>query len=240
MTSIPQVPETIAEMKVIVYKARVDPATLKDRAEEMKNELFLKRFSKPKLKDIQVVSVDKNYDPYVLVDAKYRIEYYTKKVYSIEVTQKTKEVKILGTSFKAQMEAVPGSEPERYHNVIMVEGQEWSDFEDKVYLILDKNGNEISPDQIPIAPSEEQPKQLLNEFSKRTEIVKMSDQEVILLAKTKLIKRPQDADIVDNESFQVTEYATIYNPVYIINFRNEKTKEEKSVRIDGVTGDVIE
>jgi hypothetical protein len=240
VTSIPQVPETIAEMKVIVYKARVDPTTLKGRAEEMKNELFLKRFSKPKLKDIQVVSVDKNYDPYVLVDAKYRIEYYTKKVYSIEVTEKTKEVRILGTSFKPQMAAVPGSEPEQYHKVVVVEGQEWSDFEDKVYLILDKNGNEISPDQIPIAPSEEQPKKLLNEFSKRTEIVKMSDQEVILLAKTKLIKRPEDVDIVDNESFQVNEYATIYNPVYIITFRNEKTKEEKTVRIDGVTGDVIE
>ena len=84
LTSIPQVPETIAKMKVIVYKAKVDPATLKDKAEEMKNELFIKRFSKPKLKDIHVVSVDKNYEPYVLVDAKYRVEYFIKKVYILQ------------------------------------------------------------------------------------------------------------------------------------------------------------
>ena len=240
LTSIPQVPETIAKMKVIVYKAKVDPATLKDKAEEMKNELFIKRFSKPKLKDIHVVSVDKNYEPYVLVDAKYRVEYFIKKVYSIEVTEKAKEVKILGESFTPQLLAIPDTIPEQFRNVVTLEGQERSYYEEKVYFILDKNGNEISPDQIPIAPSEEKPKKLLKEFGKRTEQVKMSDQEVILLAKTKLIKRPEEVDTVDSEVFQVTEYATIYNPIYVITFRNEKTKEEKSVRIDGVTGDVIE
>ena len=73
LTAIPEVPENITQRKVIVYKSRVDPAALKQKAEEMKNELFVKRFSKPKPEDIHVVSVDKNYEPYVLVDAKYRI-----------------------------------------------------------------------------------------------------------------------------------------------------------------------
>ena len=240
MTAIPKVPEKIAKMKVIVYKSKVDPVILKQKAEEMKNELFVKRFSKPKPEDIHVVSVDKHYEPYVLVDAKYRIEYYTKKVYIIEVAEKAKEVKILEESFKPQIVSIPDTEPEQFRNVINLEGQEWSYYENKVYLILDKKGNEISPDQVPIAPSEDNPKKILKEFGKKAEKVKVSTREVILLAKTKIIKKPSDVDNVDNEIFQVTEHAKIYNPIYIITLRNVKTKEEKTVRIDGVTAEVIQ
>ena len=81
LNAIPEVPENIAQRKIIVYKSRVDPAMLKQKAEEMKSELFVKRFSKPKPEDIHVVSVDKHYEPYVLIDAKYRIEYFTKKLF---------------------------------------------------------------------------------------------------------------------------------------------------------------
>jgi hypothetical protein len=240
LTAIPQVPESIAKMKVIVYKSRVDPAMLKQKAEEMKSELFVKRFSKHKPEDIHVVSVDKSYDPYVLIDARYRIEYYTKKGYSIEVAEKTKQVKILGEIFTPQLFAIPDTEPEQFQKIVTLEGQEWSFHEDKTYFILDKDGKEVSPDQVPIAPSEDNPTKLLKEFGKKTEKVKMSDREVILIAKTKIVKRPPDVDIIDNETFQVTEHAIIYNPIYIITFRSEKTKEEKTARIDGVSGEVIQ
>jgi hypothetical protein len=240
LTSLPQVQETIARTKVIVYKSRVDPATLKQKAEEMKNELFIKRFSKPKPEDIHVVSVDKHYEPYVLVDAKYRIEYYTKKIYTLEVAEKTREVKILGETLKPQMLAVPSSEPEQFRKVISLEGQEWTFYEDKAYFVLDKSGNEISPDQVPIAPSEDSPKKILKQFGKNTEKVTMSNREVILMAKTKLVKRPADMDVIDNELFQISEHTIIYNPVYRITFRNMKTDEEKNVSIDGVTAEIIE
>jgi hypothetical protein len=239
LTAIPQVPENIAQRKVIVYKSRVDPAMLKQKAEEMKSELFVKRFSKPKPEDIHVVSVDKCYDPYVLVDAKYRIEYFTKKLYTLEVAEKAKEVKILGESFTPQMMPIPGTEPEQFRKVISLEGHEWSFYEDKTYFILDKTGREILPDQVPIAPSEDNPRKILKEFGKKAEKVKISNREVIAMAKSRIIKRPSDVDTVDNEIFNVTEYALIYNPLYKITFRNVKTKEEKTVSIDGVSAEII-
>jgi len=239
LTSIPQIPENIVRMKVIVYKSRVDPTMLKQKAEEMKNELFIKRFSKPKPEDIHVVSVDKHYEPYVLVDARYRIEYFTKKTYAVEIAEKAKEVKILGESFKPQVVAIPGTEPEQFRKIISLEGQEWSFYEDKVYFILDKNGKEISPDKVPIAPSEDNPRKLLKEFKKKTEKVKISNREVISMTKTKLIKKPSDVDTIDTEIFQITEHAIIYNPIYVITFRNMKNKEEKTVNIDGVTAEII-
>jgi len=239
LTTIPQVPENIVQRKVIVYKSRVDPATLKQTAEEMKNELFIKRFSKPKPEDIHVVSVDKHYEPYVLVDAKYKIDYYTKKVYTFEVTEKANEVKILGETFKPQMVPIPDSVPEQFRKVVSLEGNELSFYEDKAYFILDKNGREISPDQVPIAPSEDNPRKILKEFGKNAERVKVSNREVISLAKTKIINRPADVDTVEDEMFQVNEYAVIYNPVYRITFRNIKSQEEKTVSVDGVTAEII-
>ena len=239
LTTVPQIPENIAQMKVIVYKSRVDAVTLKQKAEEMKNELFVKRFSKPKPEDIHVVSVDKHYEPYVVVDAKYRIEYYATKVYTIEVAETIQEVKILGESFKPKTVPIPGSEPEQFRNVINLEGQELFSNEDKVYFILDKNGNEISPDQVPVAPSEESPKKILRQFKKNTEKVTVSDIEVIDLAKSKLVRRPADVDAINNELFQVTEHAIIYSPVYKITFKNMKNEEEKTVSIDGITAEII-
>jgi len=239
LIAIPEVPENIVQRKVIVYKSRVDPSMLKQKAEEMKNELFVKRFSKPKPEDIHVVSVDKHYEPYILVDAKYRIEYFTKKIYTFEVAEKAKVVKVLGESFKPQMMAIPDTEPEQFRKVISLEGHEWSFYEDKAYFILDKTGREILPDQVPIAPSEDNPGKILKEFAKKAEKVTMSNREVMAMAKSKIIKRPSDVDTIDNEIFQVTEYAIIYNPIYKITFRNLKNKEEKTISIDGVSAEII-
>ena len=239
MNAIPEVPENISQRKIIVYKSRVDPAMLKQKAEEMKSELFVKRFSKPKPEDIHVVSVDKHYEPYVLVDAKYRIEYFTKKLYTFEVADKARKVKILGESFKPQMMPIPGTEPEQLRKIISLEGHEWSFYEDKTYFILDKTGREILPDKVPVAPSEDNPGKLLKEFGKKAEKVKISNREVIAMAKSKIIKRPSDVDTVDNEMFNVTEYALIYNPIYKITFSNVKTKEEKTVSIDGVSAEIV-
>ena len=239
LTTIQEIPENIAQRKVIVYKSRVDPATLKQKAEEIKNELFIKRFSKPKPEDVHVVSVDKHYEPYVLIDAKYRIEYFTKKTFTFEVTEKAKVVKILGETFKPKEVSIPNTDPEQFQKVINLEGQEWSFYEDKAYFILNKSGKEILPDEVPIAPSEDNPRKILKEFAKNAEKVKISNREVLAMAKSKIIQRPADVDDVDTEMFQVTEYAIIYNPIYKITFRNEKTKEEKTVSIDGVSAEII-
>ena len=239
LTAIPQIPENVVQRKIIVYKARIDPATLKQTAEEMKNELFVKRFSKPKPEDIHVVSVDKHYEPYILIDAKYRIEYYSNKIYTFEIAEKAKEVKVLGQSFKPELISVPDSEPEQFRKVVSIEGQELSFYEDKAYFILDKKGNEISPDQVPIAPSEDNPKKILKEFGKNAEKLKITNKGILSLAKSKLINRPKEVENIENELFQVTEYAIIYNPIYKITFRNTKNKEEKTVSIDGVTAEII-
>jgi len=59
------------------------------------------------------------------------------------------------------------------------------------------------------------------------------------MVKARIVKRPPDADKIENEVFQIFEYAVIYSPIYEITFRNVKTGEEKSIRIDGVTAKIV-
>jgi hypothetical protein len=237
LSEIPPIPEQISEKKIIVYKSRVDPTIVKLTAEKMKYKLFAKAgFSKRRPEEVRVVSVDKYYEPYILIDAKYNIKYFKKRVYVLNVDPEIEEVKILGNAYKPEVDA---SSSEGSSKVIRLEAEMWSSYNDKLYLVLDREGREISPDQVPAAPSEDHPEEILKEFSKRMGMVQGSTQKEVELVKDRIAKRPSDvAEIVD-ELFQVSEHAVIYSPVYEITFRNVKTSEEKLIKIDGVTAKIV-
>ena len=238
LAEIPEISEKIARRKVIVYKSRVDPTIVKLTAEKMKSKLFVKfGFSKPRLDEIRVVSVDKYYEPYILVDANYSIDYYKTKVYTLDVDNETGEVRILGKTFEP--ETVVDTTTGESRKVIRLEVEECSSYEDKAYIILDRTGREIPPDQVPSAPSEDHPHKILKEVGKKAGKVKIPPQKEIELVKARIIKRPPDADKIENEIFQISEHAVIYSPIFEITFRNVKTGEEKSIRIDGVTAKIV-
>jgi len=232
------VAERIAKRKIIVYKSRVDPTVVKLTAEKMKNKLFIKfGFSKPRPEEIRVVSVDKFYEPYVLIDGKYNIDYFKKRVYALDVDNKTEEVVILNQALKPEsVVTTPEEEPRK---VIKLEAEERLSHEEKVYVILDKSGRELSPDEVPSAPSEEHPEAVLREFGKKSGRVKIPPKKEIEIVRSRVVKRPPNADRVENELFQISEHAVIYSPIYEITFRNMKTGEEKIVRIDGVTAKIL-
>jgi hypothetical protein len=237
LAEIPEVAEKIAKRKLIVYKSRIDPTIVKLTAEKMKSKLFVKfGFSKPRPEEIRIASVDRYYEPYVLVDANYSIDYYKKKVYTLDVDNETEKVKILGETIKPETEVTPTGESSK---VIKLEVEECLSYEDRAYIILDKTGREIPPDQVPSAPSEDHPHKILKEFGKKAGKVKFSPRKGVDVVKSRIVKRPSDADRVENELFQISEHAVIYSPIYEITFRNVKNGEEKVIRIDGVTAKII-
>ena len=237
LAEVPEVPERIARRKVIVYKSHVDPTTIKLTVEKMKNKLFVKYgFSKPKPEEIRIVSVDKYYEPYVLVDAKYNIDYHKTKVYTLDVDNKTDEVRILGETFTPETVVGPTGESRK---VIKLEAEECLSNEDRAYVILDKTGREIPLDQVPTALSEEHPHKILEKAGKKAGKVRFSRQKGIETVKAKIVKRPPDADRIENELFQISEHLVIYSPIYEITFRNVKTGEEKTIKIDSVTAKII-
>lgn len=240
MNEIPPIPEKISKRKIIVYKSRVDPTIVKLTAEKMKYKLFAKfGFSKRRSEEIRVVSVDKYYEPYILIDAKYSVQYFKKRVFTLDVDPETEEVKILGESYKPEIEASRSGEAGEPHKVIRLEAQLWSSYQDKAYLVLDKEGQEIPPDQVPAAPSEDHPEKILKEFSKKTGMVQVSPRKEIEMVKARIVKRPSDIAKIEDEIFQISEHAVIYSPIYEITFRNVRTGEERLVKIDGVSAKII-
>ena len=240
LNEIPPIPEKISKRKVIVYKSRVDPTIVKLTAEKMKYKLFAKfGFSKSRSEEIRVVSVDKYYEPYILIDAKYSVQYFKKRVFTLDVDSETEDVKILGESYKPEIEASRSGEAGESHKVIRLEAELWSSYRDKAYLVLDRDGREIPPDQVPAAPSEDHPEKILKEFSKKTGRVQVSPRKEIELVKDRIVKRPSDIAKIEDELFQISEHAVIYSPIYEITFRNVRTGEERLVKIDGVTAKII-
>ena len=239
MSEFPPIPEQLSERKIIVYKSRVDPTIVKLTSEKMKYKLFSKlAFSKNRSEEIRVVSVDKYYEPYVLIDAKYNVKYFRKRVYVLDVDDETEDVKILGASFTPETDSAPSNVNQNARRIVRLEAEMWSSYDDKVYLVLNRDGKEIPPDQVPAAPSEDHPEKILAEF-KKSGMVELSPQKELELVKSRIIKRPSESAQIEDELFVVSEHAVIYSPVYEITFRNTKTGEERLVKIDGVTAKIV-
>lgn len=237
MSKITPAQEKIVERKMMVYKTLIDPTSVKIAGEKLKNNLFAKfGFLKPRPEEIQSLSIKKYYEQYFVVDGKYTIDYYRKHIYTLKIDPQVKEVILLEKAFR------PGfmtQSPRTDYKVIELEGEERLHYENKAYLILDEAGREVNPKRLSPAPSEEKPKKILAEFSGNVkESVRASDEEVEIL-RSKIVRRPSDVGRVVQELFEVSESTVIYTPVYQLAFKNVKTGEVKTLKIDGVTAKVI-
>ena len=95
------VPEKVAERKIIVYKSRIDQKAAKLTAEKMKTQPFRKLvFMKPKPEEVHVISFDKYFEPYIVVDGEYSIEYSKNWNHNIQVDETMQELTFFGEKIK--------------------------------------------------------------------------------------------------------------------------------------------
>jgi len=226
--------EKIAERKTIVYETRIDPTVIKVTGEKLKAQLFTRfGFMKPRPEEIRLVSIDKYYEPYIVISGKYAIDYYRKCAYTVKVDRNVLEVILLNHRFKLNQ---PTGSYTKDHNVITIEGEERLMNEVKASLILDGSGQEVTLKSLPSAPSERNPKKILTEFGVK-KIAPDADLEII---RSKILKRPKDINRLVNELFEVNERAVIYTPRFRALYKNMRTGEEKTVEFDGVTAERIQ
>ncbi len=226
--------EKIAERKTIVYETRIDPTVIKVAGEKLKAQLFARfGFMKPKPEEIQLVSIDKYYEPYIVISGKYAIDYYRKCVYKVKVDKRVQEVILLNHKFEPDQ---PMDSSAKDNNMIKLEGEERLMNEVKASLILDRFGKEVTLKKLPSGPSERNPKKILAAFGVK-EIPPGADLDII---RSKIIKRPENINRLVNELFEVNERAIIYTPRFKVLYRNVKTGEERTVEFDGVTAERIQ
>jgi len=226
-------PEKIAERKIIVYKTLIDPTVIKLATEKVKDRLFVKfGFLKPNPDQIQQASFEKDYEAFVIVDGKYTIDYYRKRIYTIRVDEKAQEVILFKQTFKPETSNEPPGK------AVRIEGEERLVHQAKAYLVLSADGREVSPKRIPSAPSEEQSKKLLAEIENTKKLEILPNEEVDII-RNKIVKRPQEIKRIVYELFEVSDRAVIYTPIYKVKFQNVKTGETKTVKFDGVTARLL-
>jgi hypothetical protein len=226
--------EKIAERNLIVYETRIDPNVIETIGEKLKAQLFARfGFMKPRPEEIQLVSIDKYYEPYTMISGRYAIDYYRKCTYTVKVDRRVQEVILSNQKYKPNQQM---DSPERDHNIVKLQGEERLMTEAKASLILDKFGQEVAPKELSSAPSEKNPKEILATFGVK-ETAPDGDLEVI---RSKILRRPKDINRLVTEIFEVDERAIIYTPRYRVLYSNVRTGETKAIEFDGVTAQRIQ
>jgi len=188
---------------------------------------------KPKPKDVQIISIDKYFEQYVVVDGEYVIDYSQNWSQNIQVDETMHELtffneKITPVSLKDHL-ATPCK-------IVTLAGVGRFKHEEKARIIFDARGHEVGFEQLPFVPFEEQPEKILDTVDQNHESVSISDEKELELLKSKLVHRPDNILSIHNELFNVFDRALIYKPMYKVTFKNIKTKKEATLLIDAITG----
>ena len=226
----PSTKEKIVKRKTIVYKARVDPELIEVACEKLKKQLFTKfafYWFQPKIEEIQFVSLEKYYEPYIVINGKYFVDYLRKANYVLKVPEGVREVILRPNKH------VP--ETSKSKRIIKLQVEERLVNEVKAFLILDKNGNDSTADNIPLSSPEKNPKKAIKEFG----IEELAENADVHFIKERIVKRPKDMCQIVEENFAVTERTVIYCPRYKLSFRWTKTGEEKILVLDAVTAERV-
>ncbi len=227
----PIIKESIVERKTIVYQAPIDPSVIRVAGEKLKLGLFTKfGLFKPKSEEIQFVSMEKYYEPFMVMSGRYYLDYYRNCTYTFKVDDAVKEVVLLGHKFVPE-----GSNSGKNVRAFKVLGEERLSNETKVFLILDKDGRDVAVSQLPSAPSEKNPHKIIKEFGIK-EFPENADVDII---KQRIAKRPEDVSRIVEEVFEISERSVIYTPRFKLLFKNTKSGEEKVLVLDGITSEKI-
>ena len=228
------IPEEIAERKIIVYKSRIDIKAVRATAEKMKTKLFRKLvFLKPQSEEVQVVSINKYFEPYVVVDGEYSIDYSKNWIYNIQVDETMQELTFFGEKVRPQ--SLKGH-LEMPCKILQLNGEGRFKLEAKAHIIFDRQWREVGLEQLPFVPFEEQPEKILSKIDQEFGNAEVATEKEVEILKSRIVQRPTEILCIHKELFKVSERAVIYKPMYKVTVRNVKTKKEIALVIDAITG----
>jgi hypothetical protein len=227
-------PQKIVETRTVILKSRFDSNRVKLQGEKLKTSFFARfGFLKPKPREIMLVAFSKYYEPYILIGGKYSIDYCKRHNYALKVEDRTQALFIDGKKLKPEPMSLEDKD-----RVIKLAGEEHSHYKNETYVILDRMLQEVSSDNLFLAPFENEiENQPAVDFDLRKP--KISIEEEITFIRSRVAKRPADVAEIIRENFEINERAIIYSPVYELTYKNMKNGKNVTALINGITGDVI-
>lgn len=236
-----KIEEMIEERKLVVHEIAMDLESAKNIFEKDKTRFFAKLgFLKPKREEIECESILLFYEPFVVAKANYLLDYYKKKTYAIRVGDEVGEVIMFDQILKPKVvkERVKGI-LKRSHKEIVFDAQERVIHEASANIALNRTGREIDPTKLPSASTEPQPEKVLKEWGDKVRKLRVSPDGIIDIIRGRVVKRPPDIGRIARETFEVTEHAVVYTPIYEARCRHLKKGEIKIIPISGVTSKML-
>ena len=234
MAEIEILPQKIVDTRTVILKSKFNSSRVKVQGEKIKTSFFAKfGLLKPKPKDVLLVAFSKYYEPYIVIGGKYSIDYCKRHGYALKVEDRTQALFIDGKKLKPEPLLTGG-----VARVIKLVGEEHSHYENETYVVLDRMLQEVSAENLFLAPSESD---LENEPSGGLDLRKpqISLDEEIAILRSRIAKRPADVAEIIRENFEINERTIIYSPVYELTFKNLKNGKKVTVIVNGVAGGVI-
>ena len=225
--------ENIPPRKTVVYRTLIDSAAVRIEGEKNKHKLF-KRFlflSRPS-EEIEFVSIEKYYEPYIIISGRYLIDYYRKESYSVKIDKAVKEVVLFNRTF------IPGQSSVSFsgYATIRFEGEERLVKQIRSLILLNKNGENLKINEFESAPAEENPQKIL----KSSKIAKIAPEVDLKVIHTRIKQRPNDTHRIVNEELKIDERSVIYTPRFKITYRCPKISKEAYLEFDGVNSKQVE
>ncbi len=217
--------DKIVPRKTVVYETLVDPTVIKVAGERLKRQLFRKfGFRKSKSIPIELVSIEKYYEPFIVCTARYFLDYYRMCAYTIGIDKEVNEVILLNQKFYPEKRDSPAGS-------IALEGEERLAIERKGTFMLAKTGEEVDLETLPSAPSERNAEEAIAKYH-----IKEIDPEAdVDFVRKRLVHRPENLSRIVSEVFEIGERVVIYAPRFKLTYVNAETYKQKSVEFDGVT-----
>ena len=220
-------------------KARYDQAVINLLAKKLKSHVFPRKgFRKPKKIDIELISLEKQYDCYMILKGKYSVDHCKSLIYELEVEKDADKVFLLNETLEPEPYNATDSD---LYGTIKLTGVASFHYENEARYIIDNRGQEFDSKELDNFLNERWHKEKLikSELRKTISKLKITPEKEINFIKNKLVTRPQNIGEVIKEILEINERKIYYIPMYQLNFKNKKTKNEAVIRINGVTGKIV-
>ncbi len=248
--------DEIAPTKFLVAKSDMTEDDAKSIFDREKIEVFKGFFKRPKENEVQIKSIKKSYEPYLIIGGQYEIRYLAERTYDIDLIDDTVSVFILGEeiivpkkeddeteveikgkkkrSFFDGLFSGGGKKEAKPEPEIQIKGIEHIHIQKDIMETINYKGSSINPDSLPDVDFLDVNDQFLEVN------VKMVPKEYIDIEKftTDIIDeyatRPDIAKRVIFEKLIITDKKMVFYPIYWASMIYKDSKE-KNVRLDGIT-----
>jgi hypothetical protein len=228
--------ERVREPNLVVHELSVDLSGIGKVVNKRKTRFFTKLgFLKPKREDIDCESISLYYEPFHIVNARYRVDYYRRNIYPVRVDDNVREVIIFDRKLDPENPKRVKHLLKRSHREIKLPAEDRIIHEAAAHVAQDRTGREIDPSKLPYAPALKEPEKALEEYGEKVRKFMVSPDRLIDIIRERIVRKPSETERIVEEVFEVSENTVTYTPVYEARCRYLKTGEIKIIPISGVT-----